>query len=171
MAAQAKMQKKSIGELTGTSWEFCHSPISICGSNVSFPSMFPWLLVLKIRRSFCLGSVPLKLMESQVTLFGLGRTSIVLLSRDVKGLSSVSYSLQRIKGTRARLWKLTQTSIPPPMTDLAAGFLGTGSATPGSRLHFFWLLCRKVPHSVLKQHKWSDFKCIKNGQVIIFGLR
>lgn len=82
------------------------APVSICGSNMSFPSLFPWIVVLKIRRSCYIGSVPLKLMESQVILFGLGRTGTALLPREVEGLLHQWATLYKEgQGTRARPWK------------------------------------------------------------------
>lgn len=101
-----KCKKKRVGELTGTAWEFYQSPVSIRGSNISLPSLFPWILVLKIRRSCCLGSVPLKLMESQMTSLVWEEPAQSSFPEKWKAFAqSMSHSLQRIQGTRACLWK------------------------------------------------------------------
>lgn len=165
LAAQAKTQK-CTWDLTGTSREFYESPISICGSNAFFPPLLPWILVLKIRRSCCLGSVPLKLMESKVTLFGLGTTSTVLLW---SACSVNELLFAEDQGTKECLGK--PHSNEPCQTALAISSLGPGSTIPGSQAPPFLLTA--LQEGLISETKWEtrlQALAIKNGQVIIFML-
>lgn len=157
--------QKCNGELTGRSWEL-YGPAFLSVA-VLQPSL-SLFLVLKIRRSCCLGSVPLKLMGVTNDFFGLGRTSTALLSREVKGFCSMSPSLQRIQGTRACLGKSTPTCVPQSaQTNLAASSLGhsSDSGAPGPTvspdcsagrfLSQFWSNRRAQTSSTLKVARWS----------------